>query len=36
LRVDAIEFRGLCRPPNYAESVVFPRFLADRRLVGSA
>jgi hypothetical protein len=36
LRIDVVELGGLCRPPNYAESVVFPRFLADRRLVGSA
>lgn len=25
LRIDAIEFAGLCRPPNYAERVRFPR-----------
>ena len=36
LRLDVVELARLCRPPNYAESVVFPRFLADRRLVGSA
>jgi hypothetical protein len=36
LRIEIIELCGLCRPPNYAEPLVFPRFLADRRVIGSA
>jgi hypothetical protein len=25
LRVDVVQFRGLCRPPNYAERARFPQ-----------
>jgi hypothetical protein len=26
LRIDVVELRGLCRPPNYAERARFPQY----------
>jgi hypothetical protein len=36
LRIEPVELRRLCRPPNYAEQTGFPQDSRDRALIGSA